>query len=164
MSAPRAWTRDYAHWVYATASVVAALALVRWTYVDNFIREVLNDNRGDFYPAIVGLEGTILGFVLAALTIVLGYSQAPRFELLRRSRHWASIFRIYIRSVKWTGLALVAAISGLVFDRDDAPNPAISLVVAINAVGAAFWLCRVLYVTEGVVKVVANTKERAAGQ
>ncbi|MFF0378957.1 hypothetical protein [Actinoplanes missouriensis] len=131
--------------------------------MDAFIEEVLNDNRGDLYPAIVGLEGTILGFVLAALTIVLGYSQAPRFEILRKSRHWQSIFRTYIRSVKWTGLALVAAILGLVFDRNNAPNPVISIVVASTGAGATFWLWRVLFVTEGVVKVVANSKERPPG-
>lgn len=157
------WRRDYGHWVFAAISVAGAVALVRWTKLDNLIKEILNDNRGDLYPAIVGLEGTILGFVLAALTIVLGYSQAPRFETLRKSKHWQSIFRTYIRSVKWTGLALIAAITGLIFDRNNAPNPAISIVVASSGLAATFWLWRVLFVTEGVVKVVVNSKDRPPG-
>lgn len=158
------WKRDRALWVEFVLITAIAIPLGQWSPVSDAVHEYLQGRRGDVYPALVGLEGTILGFIVAALTIVLGYANSPRFEVLRATKHWESIFRSYTRAAKWTGLALMYGIITLLVDTDDSPNSPLTLMLLLSGLLASIRVSRMLYITEKVVKVVVNVQPRAAGE
>ncbi|MEU8232839.1 hypothetical protein AB0C12_24935 [Actinoplanes sp. NPDC048967] len=163
-AATTTWKRDISLWVEFIMMTMVAIPLAQWAPVNKAIHEYLAGRRGDVYPAIVGLEGTILGFVMASLTIVIGYASAPRFEILRGTRHWAAIFRSYTIASKWTAVALIYGLVALFADTDDAPNSPLALMLMLSALLAAVRLARVLYITEKVVKVVVNAHPRRPGE
>lgn len=113
---------------------------------------------------MASLEGTLLGFVLAALTIVLGYSQSPRFAVIRQSRHWSVLFGIYLSGVRWTALATVFSLTALILDKDRSPNMISAELSAVSLVFSAVFITQVLWATEGVVKVVISERSRAPGE
>jgi hypothetical protein len=158
------WRRDWALWIEFFVVTAVSVPVAQWSPVSDSIHSCLRDRRGDVYPAVVGLEGTILGFVLAALTIVLGYANSPRFEPLRQTRHWEAVFRAYTRAAKWTAVALVYGLVVLMFDTDSAPNSPLSLMLLLTSLLAAIRVARVLYITEGVVRVVIHARPRQPGQ
>src|SRR5262245_58895757 len=110
--------------------MIALGLLVYRTPAGAALVKFLNGRRDGLYSTLAGLEGTILGFVLAALTIVLGYSQSPRFEIIRQSKHWGSIFGIYLSGIRWTALATVFAVAGLLLDRVSSPSRPVILLSA----------------------------------
>jgi hypothetical protein len=55
----------------------------------------------------------LLGFIVAILAIVLGYAQASRFEIVRKSPHWTALFESYTRAVRWSAYATAFFLIGL---------------------------------------------------
>lgn len=157
------WGRDKALWAENGIVGIVAIPLGQWAPVSDFLHELFDDRRKDIYPAIVGLEGVVLGFVVAALTIVLGYANHSRFDVMKGTANYGGIFRAYTRSAKWAAFALVYGIAALIFDTDDNPNSPLCLMLLASLVLASVRFAWVLYITEKVVKVVVNARPRAPG-
>ena len=60
----------------------------------------LANQRGSLDTTLLTVEATLLGFIVAILAIVLGYAQASRFEVVRKSRHWIALFESYTRAMR----------------------------------------------------------------
>jgi hypothetical protein len=71
--------------------------------VHRHLYSYLAGQRGGLYTTLLTVEATLLGFIVAVLTIVLGYAQASRFEIVRRSRHWSTLFGSYTRGCAVVG-------------------------------------------------------------
>jgi hypothetical protein len=61
----------------------ALFALLGWIFsihaVHRHLYSYLLNQRGGLYTTLLIVDATLLGFVVAVLTIVLGYAQASRF-------------------------------------------------------------------------------------
>jgi hypothetical protein len=106
----------------------------------------------------------LLGFIVAVLAIVLGYAQASRFEIVRRSRHWIALFRSYTRAVRWSGYTTVLFLVGLLGDRDSSPHPVVTALCMAGLLMSVGVLARMLWVTERVVWVVVTPGARKPGE
>ena len=124
----------------------------------------LANQRGGIYTTLLTVEATLLGFIVAVLAIVLGYAQASRFEIVRRSRHWTSLFRSYTRAVRWTAYATALFLVGLLGDRDSSPHPVVTALCLAGLLMSAAALARMLWVTERVVWVVVTPGARKPGE
>jgi hypothetical protein len=132
--------------------------------VHEHLYRYLADERGGLYTTMLTIEVTLLGFIVAVLTIVLGYAQAARFEIVRRSRHWCALFDSYTRAMRWAAYAAAGYLLGLLVDRDSDPHPAVTaLCVAVFLMSTAV-LARMLWITERVVHVVITPGERKPGE
>src|ERR1700730_11886301 len=69
--------------------------------VHRHLYSYLMNQRGGLYTTLLTVEATLLGFIVAVLAIVLGYAQASRFEIVRKSRHWNALFGSYTRAMRW---------------------------------------------------------------
>lgn len=91
---------------------------------------------------------------MAVLTIVLGYAQASRFDIVRKSRHWSALFDSYTGAMRWSAYATASFLIGLLVDRDSDPHPVVT----------ALCMARMLWVTERVVRVVISPGAREPGK
>src|SRR5690242_18913653 len=62
----------------------------------------LTNQRTGLYTTLLTSEATLLGFIVAVLAIVLGYAQASRFEIVRKSPYWTAMFGSYTRAMRWS--------------------------------------------------------------
>lgn len=124
----------------------------------------LANQRGGLYSILLAVEATLLGFVIAVLTIVLAYAQAPRFEIVRNSPHWRALFASYTRTMRWSGYATLSLLIGLLIDRDQDPHPTVTGLCLASLLLSGSFLARMLWITERVVRVVTTTGARAPGQ
>lgn len=147
--------------VGALAGVVLYLAADR--YAAKQVATFLMDRRQDLYLALLGVHITMLGFVLATLTIVLGYSQSPRFQILRDSSWYAALFGVFTVALRLFALAFVTTLVALLFDQDQAPVEVLTAMAAASTVAALGSLVHLLSVLEKVVRVVTTPLSRAPG-
>lgn len=115
--------------------IFAIVFIVLWRVasihtVHRHLYSYLANQRGGLYTTLLTVEGTLLGFVVAVLTIVLGYAQASRFEIVRRSPHWAALFGSYTRAMRWSAYATASFLIGLLADRDSSPHPVVTALCA----------------------------------
>lgn len=154
-------------WVAVAIFLVGGAGLIQLALipvVTNAINATLEERRNGIYPTIIGVEGTILGFVLAALTIVLGYSQKGRFKLLHASRHWRAVFLSYTNTLRWTSVAIIVAILALIFDQDRSPSPRFAILFCWSVIFTSYFVGRMLWVTEQIVNLIVNQRQREPGQ
>jgi hypothetical protein len=124
----------------------------------------LADQRSGLYTTLLAVEATLLGFIVAVLTIVLGYAQASRFEIVRRSRHWIPLFESYTRAMRWSAYATVLFLIGLLVDRDSSPHPVVTALCTAGLLMSVGVLARMLWITERVVWVVITPAGRKPGE
>jgi hypothetical protein len=114
--------------------------------------------------ALVGLQGSLLGFVLAALTIVLGYQDRPQLNVVRASGRLKDLFRIYFAGIRAHGLATVVALLAIVMNTQGPLHAATVGLVALTSLLAIIRLARTLWVTKQVVEAVSIDLSKAPGQ
>lgn len=128
--------------------------------VDTFLK----GRRSSVYGAVISVHAGLLGFVLATTTIVLGYAQSERFEMLRQSAHHRSLYRAFTTSIGAFAVATVATLVALLVDRDDATNRLALTLAAAASLIAIVRLGRTLHVLRLVIDVVITSRSRDAGR
>jgi len=63
--------------------------------------------NGALYPTLATLAGTLLGFSMTAITVVLSFVSAHALEIVRKSGHLVTIVTIYRQTILWLGLTTV---------------------------------------------------------
>src|SRR6266571_4104016 len=117
--------------------VFAVVFIILWRCfcihsVHRHLYSYLANQRGDLYTTLLAVEATLLGFVIAVLTIVLGYAQSPRFEIVRNSPHWHALFGSYTRAMRWSAYATLSFLIGLLVDRDQDPHQAVAALCLVS--------------------------------
>ncbi|SRR6266487_461413 len=149
--------------------IFALLAILLWRVVSihavhRHMYSYLVDQRSGLYSTLLTVEATLLGFIVAVLTIVLGYAQATRFEIVRRSPHWNALFESYTRAMRWAAYATASLLIGLLADRDSDPHPVVTALCAASLLMSVAVLARMLWTTERVVRVVITSGTRRPGE
>jgi hypothetical protein len=148
--------------------IFAILFLLLWRVfsihtVHRHLYSYLANQRSGLYTTLLTVGATLLGFIVAILTIVLGYAQASRFEIVRRSPHWKALFESYTRAMRWSAYATASFLTGLLADRDSAPHPGVTALCAASLLMSVTVLARMLWITERVVQVVITPGTRKPG-
>lgn len=84
--------------------------------------DFLHDRRQSLYAAVVGVHITMLGFAFATLTVVLGYAQSPRFQVLRDSRWFSALFSVFINALRAFALGLRRNAGGALVRPEQPPR------------------------------------------
>ena len=144
------------------AGVLAHITLDH-TSIAHHVTTALDGRRGSIYPALVGLEGALLGFTVTSLTIVLGHSSNPKLDIVRKSRHWTSLFSSFCASVRWSGYGTLTSLTAMFLDRDGAANLTSVTWLAVTLAFSVIVLARMLWVLHRIVTVITTSHERSPG-
>ena len=132
-----------------------------WLGGQPLVDAILKGNRATVYGTLASICGSLLGFTLAAVTIVLGYASSDRLAIVREGRHYLTLWRVFVAAMRALGTATLVALVGLILDRDGAPVPVILYVCVGTTTLAALRLARCLWVLEKVLGLMtAPSKER----
>lgn len=118
------------------------------------------ERRGLIYGTFAAIFGSLLGFAIAAESIVLGLSGSEHLQIVRESKHYSTLWQVFRWTIRTLALATVAALAALILDRDKAPCIVYLYVSVFFGLLAAVQLARTIWVLEQVVKVVATTKTK----
>jgi len=119
-----------------TVAVVLVSAFV-WTTREACFPTVMDeDTRGSLYASLAGTAGALLGFVLAALAILVALPSTERLEALRRHPRWERVPSAYFRAARALLVALILTTLGIALDGAGKPWLPYE-VVTVVAVAAA---------------------------
>jgi hypothetical protein len=160
MTAPAEQRRSPWPLVHIVAGVATTVVVVMHPHCAD---SLLKGRRGDIYGSMVGVHTTMLGFALAALTIVLGYAELPRLQMLRQSPWYKEMYRVFTSAIRALTVASVLSVIALVGDRNAHPVNLLTALVAGSTVTALARLVRLLAVMERIVEIVIRNPARAPG-
>lgn len=148
-----------AEFVLAVALTVAFALWLALCDGMNFLEPVLCERRTALYGTLAALFGSLLGFVLASVAIVLSLHDNEKLSLIRNSRHYGALWQIFKASMRALASATVVSLAALLLDRQSTPNPLV-LVLLFGAVTlSALRLARVVWALEGLISVVATRRD-----
>jgi hypothetical protein len=127
---------------------------VIWLGGSGVVDSILHDNRSAVYGALAQIFGSLLGFVIAALSIIIGYSTNEKFEFLRKSKHYPTLWKVLIRTIRALSLATLMMVAGLILDRDSAPQHLILCACVFATLLSLFRLRSCLWVLENVILIM----------
>jgi hypothetical protein len=116
------------------------------------------------YGAIAGVQGALLGFVLAALTIVIGYANGPALRVLRDAGQLPNLLRVYTSGTRALALATVMALAALLVQSSSPIGSLLAWLVGTTSLLALLRLSRTLWATRAVVARLGAPLTRGAGQ
>jgi hypothetical protein len=145
-------------------SVIIGIAI--WLLVDNVVtRPSFNDfligTRQAIYSAVASTAGSLLGFVLATISIVMIFGESPRLGLLRTSKQYETVYSVFFQAVSWLGFATLWAFVGLVCDTDQRPHSEIALVMIFLVILVIFRVARCVWILKSITSLA--TSQNGAG-
>jgi hypothetical protein len=144
----RGWVRDHAYRLFDALIVVLLTAAVLAHPTRYWMSRVIDSEQSNIYVAVSAVSATLLGFMIAALTILLMLNTERVTRRYRESGLYAKTLLLFHECAVWlTGLT-VAALAGLFVDPVHTQNHTMSLkdawIWVVCALGsAALW--RVFY-------------------
>jgi hypothetical protein len=134
-----------------------------WLGGQPLVDAILKGNRATVYGTLASMCGSLLGFTIAVVAIVLGYASSDRLAIVRESRHYPTLWHVFVAAMRALGVATLVALVGLILDRDGASVPVILYVCVGTMALATLRLARCLWVLEQVIALVAAPSKERAG-
>ena len=106
------------------AVIVSGSTLFIWTYYFNgaaFIEELLEGNRASIYSVSASVAAALLGFSLTVIAIVVGFSSYERLSIVRKSKHYSTLWEVFFSTVTALLALLCIAFVCLIVDSDKRP-------------------------------------------
>jgi hypothetical protein len=129
-----------------------------WFGGNAIVSPFLNGNRPSIYGTAASVFGSLLGFVITATSIVLGFSASDRLKVIRESTQYQTLWQVFNATIRALGLATVAAFLALIFDRDSSPIQWVLFVVIFGALGSLFRFLRAIWVLENIIDLLTMTR------
>jgi len=144
--------------VLGLAVSLAFAVWVEWAHGEGTANHVLSGARGTVYGAVTSLDGALLGFIIATVTIVLSFAPSDRFQMLRESEHYPTLWRTFTSTIRFLGLATLSGLAALLGDRDAATDSVLMILCATTTLLAAMRVARSAWVLEQTIKVVTSSR------
>ncbi len=124
----------------------------------------LKGKRVHIYGATTAAAAALLGTMIAAVAIILGWIDSPRLTILRKSEKYPELWAVF-RQAMWSlgGLTMLSLIC-LPFDQDKAPVWALTVSFVWLSSFAAVRLARAVWVVHRLVEILAFPEEEKVQQ
>jgi multisubunit Na+/H+ antiporter MnhC subunit len=152
-----AWWRRHFMLAEAALALILTTAFALWVEIgsgDVEVTDLLNGNRQQVYTAIASITGALLGFVLTAISIVLGFSSFKQMTVVRQSPHYRTLYDVYLQATWFLAAATLVSLAGLIFDRDLTPAHWLMYLTVLFGSLATIRVARCVWILEQVVKLV----------
>lgn len=149
------------------AVVVGTLVLIAWAECFQGMLEidrVLSGNRSALYGTLASIFGSLLGFAITAASIVLGFSSSVRLRVVRESRHFPTLWKVFGAAIRALGLATVVSLVGLVVDRDEAPVYFIIYLLVFSFLLSCVRIARTVWVLENIIALMTGPVRSGADE
>lgn len=159
------WAKNFLPAEHAAVVTVLCLAIAwaQWMGGATAISDLMKDNRSAIYGAVASVAGSLLGFLITSVSVVLGFSSSERLEILRQSRHYDTLSKTFIAGIRALGFATLAALTALVADKERSPHPLFLGLACYAAMLALARLLRCIWIFEIIVRIMTAPSKARVG-
>lgn len=106
------WRRHFL-WVEFALAVMIGVTAAYWIHYRNgavVSDRLLAQNRAAVYGTLASIFGSLLGFVITAASIVLGFSGSESLAVVRGSKHYPTLWPVFTASIRALAFATVTSV------------------------------------------------------
>jgi hypothetical protein len=117
---------------------------------------LLKDNRAVLFGTTASILGSLLGFVITATSIVLGFSTSDRLAVVRESAEYPMLWKTFSATIWALAFGTIAALTCLLFDRESAPVPWLTVLLVFAVLLSLLRIGRTIWVLEHIIALVTR--------
>lgn len=141
---------------YIAALLVAIGLLAIALHKDSYVAILGVEQRDTLYSALATVFGSLFGFVIAAVAIVLTVVNSKTFKKFRTLPAYDKMWKIFTRCIWLLGLSTLVCLVSLVVDTKNSEH----LWLFVLAVGSSVWAAMSLIsVVQLIEQIVLSTRE-----
>jgi hypothetical protein len=80
----------------------------QWMGGETVICDLLRGNRSAIYGTLASIFGSLLGFVITAMSVILGFSMTERLAVVRNSKQYPVLWDVFLGTTRahgyWHGI------------------------------------------------------------
>ncbi len=121
------------------AGALVAIAVVIWAELAGGQSELdcfIAKHAATLYTVAAPIDAAMLGFILAAVAIVVTAAPDERMELLRGSAHYSDLWRCFKSAMRFLGASTVLTIAGLAVTDVTASRVFFFVIAGLSTVAA----------------------------
>lgn len=152
------WEANFLRLEWILAGLIS-LGYAFWSESVNngvFMSQFFSDGRGTLYGTLTALFGSLLGFAITAVSIILGYAANEKLEVVRNSNHYHVLWDTFNSAIKVLAVATVLALIGLVVDKDSSPKNVILYINFFLTILSFFRIARCIWILEYIIAIVSK--------
>lgn len=160
---PKWWKKHFMIVELILSIALTVLFAIWYLYLggEPIICSFLSGNRSSIYGTAASIFGSLLGFSITAISIVIGFSASNRLKIIRESKHFKTMWIVFSSSIWALSLATITSFLALIFDRDAHPVFLLLLASFFGAVLSLFRLARAIWVLEKVIAVITMPSKQS---
>lgn len=88
-----------------------------WSY--DMTEQWLSTNKNTIYSLIATISGTLLGFVITGVSIIIAFSgtSSEKYQFLRKNKVYPQVFKIFFSTIKYLAISTVLPVVGIIIDE-----------------------------------------------
>jgi hypothetical protein len=113
-------------------------------------------NRAAVYGALATISGSLLGFVIAAFSILVTVSESAKLTIVRGSKHYPTLWRVFTNAMRLLSVGTVTCLLAMALDEEQHPSQT-AVFLAFSGTTLAFVGCgRCLWVFEQLIGILTK--------
>ena len=151
------WRRHFL-FVEGVIGTLPCIVLITWFLVldgTSYTNDLLGGNRANIYRTTAAIAGTLLGFSMAGVAMVLNFVPSKRLTILQNSPHYPDLWKTFFQAAKFLGLLTITALVCLVFDKDTDPCAWFIVPFCLFLSLSALRVLRVVWILEQIIGLVS---------
>ncbi|MEK6705607.1 MAG: hypothetical protein AABZ06_07450 [Bdellovibrionota bacterium] len=94
----RAFLQRY--FIQTDTFLALVISVLSWWLLQNYF-QTLSD---DFFLALIGASVSLLGFLIATISIIFAFKDGPKLDQLQKSGRYYQVIHIYLSAIFWVSL------------------------------------------------------------
>jgi len=148
------WSRHFLGAEFAASIFLTAFFFIwldRWNGIQ-MMNSINFDKRSAFYGTTASIFGSLLGFVITAISIITALGDSPKLAILKQSEHYPTLWKIFMSSARHLGLATLIMLVALIADQNPSSPAWLLTAVFYSIVISTIRIARCVWALENVIE------------
>ena len=133
------------------------IILMNLFYDQSTILNWIKTSKSEIYPLIATIGGTLLGFVITGVSIIMAFSESEKLKPLRESKQYKTLFEVYFSTIKFLAITTILGIIGVIINAEY--SIIIFYLTIWSVIISFFRLWRCMWILENIVEIFSIKKE-----
>lgn len=146
------YQKNFLMYEFAISVIISliVIAIITKCWSESEIHNWIKLNKSGLYSLLASISGTLLGFIITGISVILAFSESQKLRRLKESTQYKTIFVVYFSTIRYLAFTTIVAILGFVTNNRSVDICLLYLLIWLLIISSLrIWRC--LWILEKIV-------------